>query len=566
MKKKSFLRTPIAFYQHILGNIIKTLFLIFLWWFVTGFFDHKWTGLWTNVRLCPGMLLESLPFLILFSLFSFVWQGLATLYLSHTSTKNNIIYRPSFWEYLNYNTITEVYYLVVLMFYIMLQYGILRKTMIAVLIFALVVVFAAFSEIKTSKNTLSDLLKKSTRVVSYLSTADFPTRSSTFQAVNPIKFKHFETHDINLFFTNIGNCNICPYWSLAQSCMPQGALIGNLLLIIDHNFSLLSERQMNHLLAIIDEYQKQNRQVLAIRKLILPQLFPLFPGLANIEKKLFSSSDDFLTSELRKRHIRLIFADANDAMTLHNYFSNSTVSYKQSSSLNEIIYQQLALLSQATSKAEYKYEFINSVVSGLQIDADMTDNFYNAMRMVEFIFHYRALCELVENPSKQKALPDSLISTMGYWMNLQSRGKKKYGGQTVIAYKQIYQLLKSKPYDGEKVNYSEICSLLTELRNRYIGHGTMAFSVSDEMFSWVLELILVIAQVFEQDSRILTTESVIFDHLPVFAGTLENMEPQSGLLFSYTEKGNINFEYLDYYQGSVFAKETKHYQLDYMGE
>lgn len=144
--------------------------------------------------------------------------------------------------------------------------------------------------------------------------------------------------------------------------------------------------------------------------------------------------------------------------------------------------------------------------------------------------------------------------------------QKKYDGQTVIAYKNIYQLLKSKPFNGEKVNYSEICSLLTELRNRYIGHGTMAFSVSDEMFSWVLELILVIAQVFEQDTRVLTTESVIFDHLAVFAGTLENIEPQSGLLFSYSENGKSNFEYLDYYQGSVFAKETKHYQLDYMGE
>lgn len=248
---------------------------------------------------------------------------------------------------------------------------------------------------------------------------DFPTRTSDFRFTNPIKFKYFESNDTALFITNVGSCQLLPYWLSSQIPLLPDTVSDNLLLVIDLNFGQLSEKQIHIILDIVDTYLNQRKQVLAIQKMI----FSSASKLSNMEQKSIASMDHLLLSELRKRHIQLLFDNANDSKLLRDYISNPSVPLNKFPILSKIN-EQLSQLSQATCKAEYKYEFINSVVSGLQIDADMTDNFYNAMRMAEFIFHYRALCELVENPSKQTILPDSLISTMGFWMNIQSNGKK----------------------------------------------------------------------------------------------------------------------------------------------
>lgn len=215
-----------------------------------------------------------------------------------------------------------------------------------------------------------------------------------------------------------------------------------------------------------------------------------------------------------------------------------------------------------------KYRYVNQQLQKLQEITEPADCFYHLLKMTEYVFHYRALAELVINEKKQKnLLENSFKSAMGTWEKFQNNDRSVYrDAESVKAYRLIESLLSGKPCGKMKVSYQEVCEVLTKLRNRYIGHGTMAFSVSEELLNAVKKLVAEILRVFYEKSDAVLYETMrIKNGVPVVMIREHEGINSICLLAGYVNDEVEITEYLDYENAAFVSNREVRYQLNYEG-
>lgn len=233
-----------------------------------------------------------------------------------------------------------------------------------------------------------------------------------------------------------------------------------------------------------------------------------------------------------------------------------------------------------------KYDYIDEELQKIGKLEDSTECFYRLLKVIEYVWHYRALAMLAQDSQMcEMFVKDSFKSSMGLWERFQNKKSDMYSDiytdqETVQAYCLISSLLSGGVRRRKKVSYSELCQIITQLRNRYVGHGTMAFSVSEELLEAVRQLAYRVLEIFYQRHEIIVDESkklTIERKLTTDENEMSTVEVplvyyntigqrSLCLLAGYVGWGNGVAEYLDYRNAAFRSGEIIEYQLDYREE
>ena len=218
-----------------------------------------------------------------------------------------------------------------------------------------------------------------------------------------------------------------------------------------------------------------------------------------------------------------------------------------------------------------KYRYLISQIKECNEASDNVEKFYGAIKIVEYIFQYRGLYVAGTQASKIKT--DELSFSMGGWNNLQKlledKNNRKYETPEFMqAAACIDKVLLSKR-PGKK-NYKEISDVLVQLRNKYIGHGTMAYSVSEELLEAVYQFVYCVIEVFLQDGIYLEARRELIDDRfcnghKVYCMLHRN---QTDYLLSYFEiEEEVMADYIDFVSGDILTEGRRIiYKLSLNGE
>nr|WP_297707340.1 hypothetical protein [uncultured Butyrivibrio sp.] len=226
---------------------------------------------------------------------------------------------------------------------------------------------------------------------------------------------------------------------------------------------------------------------------------------------------------------------------------------------------------------EMKYKYVAEKLRILGNSKEQSVVFYQLIKLVEYSYHYMALYEMSQNEAARSALTGKTFSSsMGLWKttmqskdttrNKLDKGSAEGNEKLLNAYRIVYKAVKGKTTGVKSVSFDDIASRFVELRNNYIGHGTMAFSVTDELINSMILLAAEIITRFYRSECILEDNKMFEEGIPYvhIEKDDEGRIKGYGLLAGVQHKEGLA-EYLDYLNGCFYSNEKITYSLDYEG-
>lgn len=199
-----------------------------------------------------------------------------------------------------------------------------------------------------------------------------------------------------------------------------------------------------------------------------------------------------------------------------------------------------------------KYSFITQERENV-CNAGNTEAFYQCIKMSEYMIHYRALAKLASGEAEET---EEITFSIGTWQKIQKEEAVRYDSPEILeAERLVRQLLEQKDrMPKSSLTYKDITEIIVRLRNRYIGHGTLTYSVSKELIQAVVILTGAVYQVFSHDGYELTPEQLVDEKylLGEAVPVCRIDEGQISLLYfvTYTDMGNL-CEYMNYNSGMI---------------
>lgn len=280
--------------------------------------------------------------------------------------------------------------------------------------------------------------------------------------------------------------------------------------------------------------------------------------LAVCDKKEYAREDwDILTRRLYDETEFSLWFEVPSIQTINSFDNASTV----------IAYRGEKLDVLRNVKCRYVIEQLTECTKA----SNEVQEFYGLIKIVEYIFQYRGLYAL----SRSEAIDLSAISfSMGGWNEIQlgygEKGKEEYREQGLL---QAFANVKKS--HRAKITYRDICMFLVELRNRYIGHGTMAYSVSPELLDSVFRMVLCILDEFIKDENIQFNEKTALSIMLKAGGKKEIpcMVRENGRSYylSFLEKGeeegDMAADYINFETGKIVIRgKLRRWKLKMNGE
>ena len=207
---------------------------------------------------------------------------------------------------------------------------------------------------------------------------------------------------------------------------------------------------------------------------------------------------------------------------------------------------------------QMKYEFPNHIIKLMNNSRENSEILYQLIKLAEYVFHYMALYKLsFDRALKKQYIHDGFKSSMGMWQNIAAEkagNKKDYraddpeGEKVLAAYKLVQKATLGTNYGKIKVTYNDICSIMTNVRNRYLGHGTIVFSVTADLIDAFITLIGVIIEDFYGADVVIDLDKDDEDGIVIARSFFDQKEKNSSLqLISAIDSDDITkyVEYLD---------------------
>ncbi len=227
---------------------------------------------------------------------------------------------------------------------------------------------------------------------------------------------------------------------------------------------------------------------------------------------------------------------------------------------------------------EMKYKYVSETLNKMKDSKEASVVFYQLIKLVEYTYHYMALYEMKNNEEIRDSLKGkTFASSMGLWKSkMQSKAfrKQKIKKETaqeketlINAYRIVYYAVKAEKTGTNSVTFDDIASRFVELRNNYIGHGTMAFSVSEKLINAMIILAGELVQYFYNTDYILKEDDMFDNNTPyVYKNTDENGKITGFGLLAGVIDNDGTAEYLDYLNGCFYSNNKVNYTLDYEGK
>ena len=259
---------------------------------------------------------------------------------------------------------------------------------------------------------------------------------------------------------------------------------------------------------------------------------------------------------------------------LHDFTEAEGVSY-----FGRLNFNVITDYSNVPFPVQMKYEFPNHAISLMNASRENSEIFYQLIKLVESVFHYMALYKLsADEELKKKYIHDGFLSSIGMWQNIafeKAGNKKTYqadnpqGEKVLSAFKFVHKATLGADYGRVRVTYNEICSIITSVRNRYLGHGTMVFSVTQDLIDAFITLVGVIMEDFYGKDVVIDVDKDDEDGVILARSFYDQKEKHSSLqlISAISNEGDTRYvEYLDYRNGSCVCDTEKVYDLDYAFE
>ena len=528
---------------------ISTYMAIFVWWFITYTIN-----LWTKKQVFfsldifskgGNMLLKSIvPCLILILIFVPIRAIIDKAFFRVYRDTNGVHIKNLLWRDAYISIYAAVTILVILL-QIVLQFGELQKTLKVLAIIGGLLVLLNITSVNIDKKKIKNWAVKQAGgdkfVCAYLSSDDFLESLDTDNNIfatwldkQKIFANSVSPAGINRIFETEDSI-ICPYWIYKEYLQGlSGNPLNRLLIVADGTYQ---EKDNDFIGQIVDEYLDNSKLVFKF------ELSRKWCCQAVAERPIYSFGDEeHMIEIMSQKEIcqKVSFFDKGELVLPYTVGKERYLKYK-------FIYNELYTLSLGKS--------------------DTTACFYHLLKLVEYVWHYRALYALAVNGNPMNLFKDkSLQSSMGLWNSLQDKIQTKYiDDEKIKAYQLINSVLLGAPCNVKTIRYSDICNILTQLRNRYVGHGTMAFSVSEELLDAVKVLVLEILQLFYQDeNQLLMPNMMATAYVPCVQSDNGNGQLIQRLLIGYIKGDCDVYEYLDYVSGNISSNIKIVYQLDYM--
>lgn len=440
--------------------------------------------------------------------------------------------------------------------------GELNKTRIAILIYLVLSIVNLIIDIYKMKKGIKQGFSED-RVCAYISLTEWNDRYSTNREFfHSFRFcKPYFYLGTDIYKTDNGI--ICPYWLYLNYLKDdKGKKNVKFILISDPNsISSITSRQMRQIYRIIDECLQRKEPVLVVhRKNILD----------DTENKLYTkkiNKQSRFLQEILKRPVQFLCGSTIKEEEVKDFILQDN----EKSNLVDYISKLRGYLDAYANTDKYSY--VKEELTKINLASDEVATFYRLVKIVEYIFHYRAIALLAMGKGNSKHIDKrKFTSSMGSWKAIQNISNKVYKDDEVVqAYRLIDGILNQSLGGKRVVKYHEISDLLTQLRNRYIGHGTMAFSVSTKLLISLMILVLVVLQEFLEDGLEISDNDVIkLDALEgeeVYCMIKDpnpmEEDPYVGLLSGFTKEERVIMEFLDYKKGEILSNTELIYDLSY---
>ncbi len=178
------------------------------------------------------------------------------------------------------------------------------------------------------------------------------------------------------------------------------------------------------------------------------------------------------------------------------------------------------------------------------------EEFYDLMKLSQYCIHVRALIAL--SRGDKDLTPETLVDFSAG--DMQSRQKRTqetsvYDLNLIRACKMLSELLEVRP--PKKADYNTVSALIPQLRNRFIGHGSMLFVADDRLIDPLITVTEKIVEVFLADDHTLTGHLMILEN--VCGKTIPVMKMIGGRPFLFTglSKKEKNRTFLCYENGKI---------------
>lgn len=243
-----------------------------------------------------------------------------------------------------------------------------------------------------------------------------------------------------------------------------------------------------------------------------------------------------------------VFVSRNYSASLETVIHSSRGYSKKCS---EHISGLFAQVYSKTSAGSELCKTVNAQIKELLCEYSLLDMFYELIQTVELCVHLTCLCALSAGVKCSGGDVEQL--SLGRMVDITRRctpNRKTDDESLKDAVRFIETLCNIK--GGGKVNESRVFQTVVSLRNRYLGHGTMTYSVSEELVYYLADICAYIAAVCcellsERFADIdLTSETVPYANVPS-AVVAENQ-----LYFYSCCFGNNKAEYINPLNGQLY--------------
>ena len=295
--------------------------------------------------------------------------------------------------------------------------------------------------------------------------------------------------------------------------------------------------------------------------------------LSDSDKTDISQKDnlDFLTRGLYEKEFALFFdeSELDQIITGKRDVSETFLSKEGQATLSHKDYS-------CSFGMEDRFNYILKQFEDGKRSNNAVEQFYGLVKIVEYIFQYRALFAACKD-QKTSAVDEEFGYNMGdynvFQLSLSDSDKEYYldsDKDIVLAERLVRSLTNEAKANSERFTYGDISRSFVTLRNKYIGHGTMAYSVSEELLDAVYVLSLEVIRVFALNSSgALLSRNTCLNPDYVFGNDVSAALEQNGRLYllSLVEKDSFEetdgkdaliLTYVDFLGGDVIVKGNRH--------
>lgn len=184
--------------------------------------------------------------------------------------------------------------------------------------------------------------------------------------------------------------------------------------------------------------------------------------------------------------------------------------------------------------------FLEDELYDLCVGSGIVAQFYTLLKMAEYCIHIRALCMLCSNSESDHGTCGKIINpSFGTLCGLQEEPELAFQDPELAGALRWLDMLSctkgTSQIKTRRASYNELCQVMVRLRNRFVGHGTMIYSMDEQVLAPLATAVHRLVQVFLDGSR----------QLPPGARILPSLTESSIPACLETETGRCYFSGID---------------------